>query len=251
MSRSAATMSTIRTFFAPRDPKTANAKAASDGFGAEHLFCTQDNVKLKLEEHFKRKIKSLRVISQEKSDVVIAFEDDTEVRAQLKNFSGETLTSHQTNRRPLSDLPAAWQGIASHVCLAQPKSRGRMKGVARQEFLTPCVTPSVEDSKDLARLVLLGSDPAWAPHLLILTWTNGGAITKFSIKPMDEYLACVDAALYPTPEIRPTTVSICPEIAMQRKGGDKGGASADDLQFKLNFSKDVMERQKFEIINLA
>ena len=216
MSQSVTKMSTIQTFFAPRALKTANAKAASDGFGAEHLFCNQDNIKLKLEEHFKRKIKS-----------------------------------HQTNRRPLAGLPAAWQGIASHVCLAQPKSRGRMKGVARQEFLTPCVTPSVEDSKGLARLVLLGSDPAWAPHLLILTWTNGGVITKFSIKPMDEYLACVDAAMYPTPEIRPTTVSICPEIAMQRKGGDKGGASADDLQFKLNFSKDVMDRQKFEIVNLA
>jgi hypothetical protein len=243
-------MSTILSFFAPRPLKTANARAAADGFRAEHIFCTQASVKSALENRFKP-IKDIRVISQEKSDVVITFDDNTEMRAQLKNFSGDALTSHQTNRRSLAELPAAWQGIASHVCLGQPKSRGRMKGVARQEFLTPHVAPSVEDGKELVRLVLLGDDPAWAPHFLILTWTSGGVITKLAIKPMDEYLACVDAAIYSTPEIRPTTVAICPEITMQRKGGDKGGASADDLQFKLNFSKDVMDRQKFEIIALA
>ena len=242
------TMLTIRDFLAFRAVKTANAQAAADGFGAEHLFCTQEDVKLKLEGHFNRKIKTLRVISQEKSDVVITFEEGAEVRAQLKNFSGEALTSHQTNRRSLAHLPPAWQGIASHVCLAQPKSRGRMKGVTRQEFLTPCVLPSAEDGRELARLVLLGTDPAWAPDVMVLTWTSGGVITKFSVKPMSEYLACVDAAMYATPEIRPTTVSICPEIAMQRKGGDKGNESADDLQFKLNFSKDVMDRHAFRII---
>jgi hypothetical protein len=242
-------MTSIHSLLAPRALKTANARAASQGFRAEHIFCSQASVKSALENRFKP-IRDIRVISQEKSDVVITFSDSTEVRAQLKNFSGDALTSHQTNRRSLLELPAVWQGIASHVCLGQPKSRGRMKGVSRQTFLTPHVVPSAEDSKGLARLVLLGDDPAWAPHLLILTWTSGSVITKLAIKPMDEYLACVDAALYPTPEIRPTTVAICPEITMQRKGGDKGGASADDLQFKLNFGKDVMDRQKFEIIVL-
>jgi len=234
---------------------TAQAKGAADGFKAERVLATQPNVKVALGAYFGKHIMEIQVISGKKSDVIVHFADGSKTTAQIKNFTNPNMAKwpfHQTNRRWLKDLPPEFQGIASHVCLGQPKNRGRLKGLTRKEFLSPYVTPTAEDSKRLARLILLGNEEDWAPQHMILTVMTGGVIQRLWIEPMDSFLGAVDSVTYPTPQLgeEGTSLFICPEISMQRKGGDKGKPSADQMQFKLYFDAETMARHHYAELTL-
>ena len=229
---------------------TAQAKGAADGFKAERVLATQTNVKIALGGYFGKEIHEIQVISGKKSDVVICFMDGTKTMAQIKNFTNPNMAKwpfHQTNRRWLKDLPPEYQGIASHICLGQPKNRGRLKGLTRQEFLSPYILPTAEDSMNLARLILLGTEIDWAPRHMILTVMTDGIIQRLWAEPMQSFIAAVDSAMYPTPELgeEGTSLFLCPEISMQRKGGDKGAPSADQIQFKLYFDAATMARHHY------
>jgi hypothetical protein len=235
---------------------TAQAKGASDGFKAERVLATQPNVKEALGSYFGKHIAEIQVISGKKSDVVVYFDDCTKTTAQIKNFTNPNMAKwpfHQTNRRWLKDLPPEFQGIASHICLGQPKNRGRLKGLTRQEFLSPYILPTAVDSKNLARLILLGTEVDWAPQHMILTVMTDGKIQRLWAEPMVSFMAAVDSAMYPTPQLgeEGTSLFICPEISMQRKGGDKGAASADQIQFKLYFDAATMARHNYTELMLV
>jgi len=235
---------------------TAQAKGASDGFKAERVLATQPNVKEALGSYFGKHIAEIQVISGKKSDVVVYFDDCTKTTAQIKNFTNPNMAKwpfHQTNRRWLKDLPPEFQGIASHICLGQPKNRGRLKGLTRQEFLSPYILPTAVDSKNLARLILLGTEVDWAPQHMILTVMTDGKIQRLWAEPMVSFMAAVDSAMYPTPQLgeEGTSLFICPEISMQRKGGDKGAASADQIQFKLYFDGATMARHNYQELMLV
>ena len=168
----------------------------------------------------------------------------------MKNFTDANQAKwpfHQINRRWLKDLPPVFQGIASHICLAQPKNRGRLKGLTRQNFLSPYVTPMKEDSKALARLVLLGDEPEWAPDYMILTVMESGVITGVWIETMDSFFESVNKSIYEEPQLgkEGTSLFLCPEISMQRKGGDGGKPTADQIQFKLYFDAESMSRHSY------
>jgi len=235
--------------------KTAQAKGAADGFKAEQVLAQQANVKIALSSHFGKQVTEIQVIWGKKSDIIIIFADGSKTTAQIKNFTNPNMAKwpfHQTNRRWIKDLPAEFQGIASHVCLGQPKNRGRLKGLTRKEFLSPYVAPIAEDSKRLARLILLGNEADWAPQHMILTVMTGGVIQRLWIEPMDSFLGAVDSVIYPTPQLgeEGTSLFICPEISMQRKGGDKGKPSADQMQFKLYFDAETMARHHYTELTL-
>jgi hypothetical protein len=235
---------------------TAQAKGASDGFKAERVLATQPNVKEALGSYFGKHIAEIQVISGKKSDVVVYFDDCTKTTAQIKNFTNPNMAKwpfHQTNRRWLKDLPPEFQGIASHICLGQPKNRGRLKGLTRQEFLSPYILPTAVDSKNLARLILLGSEVDWAPQHMILTVMTDGKIQRLWAEPMVSFMAAVDSAMYPTPQLgeEETSLFLCPEISMQRKGGDKGAASADQIQFKLYFDGETIARHNYQELMLV
>jgi len=235
---------------------TAQAKGASDGFKAERVLSTQPNVKVALGAYFGKQIAEIQVISGKKSDVVVHFVDGTKTTAQIKNFTNPNMAKwpfHQTNRRWLKDLPPEFQGIASHICLGQPKNRGRLKGLTRQEFLSPYVLPTAVDSKNLARLILLGTEVDWAPQHMILTIMTDGKIQRLWAEPMVSFMAAVDSAMYPTPQLgeEGTSLFLCPEISMQRKGGDKGAASADQIQFKLYFDGATIARHNYQELLLV
>jgi len=235
---------------------TAQAKGASDGFKAERVLATQPNVKEALGSYFGKHIAEIQVISGKKSDVVVYFDDCTKTTAQIKNFTNPNMAKwpfHQTNRRWLKDLPPEFQGIASHICLGQPKNRGRLKGLTRQEFLSPYVLPTAVDSKNLARLILLGTEVDWAPQHMILTVMTDGKIQRLWAEPMVSFMAAVDSAMYPTPQLgeEGTSLFLCPEISMQRKGGDKGAASADQIQFKLYFDGETIARHNYQELMLV
>jgi hypothetical protein len=237
---------------------TAQAKGASDGFKAERVLATQPNVKEALGSYFGKHIAEIQVISGKKSDVVVYFDDCTKTTAQIKNFTNPNMAKwpfHQTNRRWLKDLPPEFQGIASHICLGQPKNRGRLKGLTRQEFLSPYILPTAVDSKNLARLILLGpvGEVDWAPQHMILTVMTDGKIQRLWAEPMVSFMAAVDSAMYPTPQLgeEGTSLFLCPEISMQRKGGDKGAASADQIQFKLYFDGETIARHNYQELMLV
>jgi len=237
---------------------TAQAKGASDGFKAERVLATQPNVKEALGSYFGKHIAEIQVISGKKSDVVVYFDDCTKTTAQIKNFTNPNMAKwpfHQTNRRWLKDLPPEFQGIASHICLGQPKNRGRLKGLTRQEFLSPYILPTAVDSKNLARLILLGpvGEVDWAPQHMILTVMTDGKIQRLWAEPMVSFMAAVDSAMYPTPQLgeEETSLFLCPEISMQRKGGDKGAASADQIQFKLYFDGETIARHNYQELMLV
>ena len=235
---------------------TPQAMGAANGYKAEKILAQQPNVKNALSDYFGKNIHEIQVISGQKSDVVIIFEDCSKITCQIKNFTNPNMAKwpfHQTNRRWVKDLPAEFQGIASHVCLGQPKNRGRLKGLTRKEFLSPYILPTAEDSKRLARLVLLGTDANWAPQFMILTVMTGGVIQRLWIEPMTQFFEAVDSAMYSEPELgeEGTSLFLCPEISMQRKGGDKGAPSADQIQFKLYFDESSMSRHKYVELILA
>ena len=104
-----------------------------------------------------------------------------------------------------------------------------------------------EDSKALARLVLLGDEPEWAPDYMILTVMQSGVITGLWMESMDSFFESVDKSMYEEPQLgkEGTSLFLCPEISMQRKGGDGGKPTADQIQFKLYFDKDTMTRHSY------
>jgi hypothetical protein len=104
-----------------------------------------------------------------------------------------------------------------------------------------------EDSKALARLVLLGDEPEWAPDYMILTVMESGVITGVWIETMDSFFESVNKSIYEEPQLgkEGTSLFLCPEISMQRKGGDGGKPTADQIQFKLYFDAESMSRHSY------
>jgi hypothetical protein len=88
---------------------------------------------------------------------------------------------------------------------------------------------------------------------MILTVMTGGVIQRLWIEPMTQFFEAVDSAMYSEPELgeEGTSLFLCPEISMQRKGGDKGAPSADQIQFKLYFDESSMSRHKYVELILA
>ena len=231
---------------------TANAKGAADGFKAEKVMATQPNVKMALSAYLEKQIEEIQVISGKKSDVIIHFADNTKTLTQNKNNKKPNMVNaHQINRRCLENLPVAFQGIASNICLGQAKKRGTLKGQTREKFLCDYVPPCKEDSKNLARSAILGNEPEWQPDYMILTYMENGIIKKLLIEPMSSFLNAIDAAMYDTPEVgrAGTTLYICPEISMQRRGGKKD-SRPDDIQFKFHTNDEILARHNFVEISL-
>jgi hypothetical protein len=226
------------------------SEIAKAGFQAERAFASQTNVKDALENYFNKEIWSIDVIpGSKKTDNRINFRDGSAANIQLKNYNTETIhegRAHQLNRRPLSKCPPEWIGLLSHICLGRSKSKGRMKGVCNKEFYSPFIMPTAEDSKALLRDVILGKEPVFAPQYMVLSYSKHG-IEGLWIENMSEFLSSCGSAMYEVPQesSKGTSVFICPEVSIQRKGGDGGKPSANDIQFKFNLNKEIMDRHKF------
>lgn len=231
---------------------TANAKGAKDGYDAEYIFTKQPNIKVGLEGFFNKQIVEFERIWGKKSDVIIYFEDGTKTFTQNKNFKNPNMVNaHSINRRCLEDLPVEFQGIASNICLGQPRKSGTLKGQTREKFLCDYVPPCKEDSKNLARSAILGNEPEYQPEYMILTYMEKPIIKKLRIEPMSSFLDAIDTAMYDKPEVGPsgTTLYLCPEISMQRKGGKKE-RRPDDIQFKFQTNNKILARHNFVEISL-
>ena len=225
------------------------SEIAKAGFQAEKSLATQLNVKEALETYFAKPISTISVIpGSKKTDNRIDFVDGSNTNIQLKNYNTATIhegRAHQLNRRPLSKCPPEWIGILSHICLGRSKSKGRMKGVCNKEFYSPFIMPTVEDSKALVSDVLLGKE--CSPDYMVLSYMKDGVIEGLWIETMAQFINISHAAMYEIPQesTKGTSVFICPEVSIQRKGGDGGKPSANDIQFKFNLNKEILGRHSF------
>jgi hypothetical protein len=232
---------------------TTNAIAAADGFKAEKVFSSQENVRTVLEGYFGKGIKEFEVIpGRKKTDVRIHLASGS-YNIQIKNYNTATIEkgrAHQLNRRPLGKCPPLWQGYLGHICLGRSKNRGRCKGLVKKEFYSPFITPSAEDSKELIRMATMGSEDCYKPDYIVLTYMRNSLIENVWIESMADFLAACDSVVYETPQESSTGTSVflCPEVSVQRKGGDKGAESANDIQFKFNLSAEIMARHNFQKI---
>ena len=227
------------------------SEIAKAGFQAERAFALQANVKDALENYFDKEIWSIDVIpGSKKTDNRINFRDGSATNIQLKNYNTEKIhegRAHQLNRRPLSKCPAEWIGLLSHICLGRSKSRGRMKGVCNREFYSPFIMPTAEDSKALLRDVVLGKEAVFAPEYMVLSYSKDGVIEGLWVENISDFLNTCGSATYDVPQesSKGTSLYICPEVSIQRKGGDGGKPSANDIQFKFNLSAEIMGRHQF------
>jgi len=227
------------------------SEIAKAGFQAERAFASQANVKDALEKYFDKPIASIDVIpGSKKTDNKINFRDGSAINIQLKNYNTATIhegRAHQLNRRPLSKCPPEWIGLLSHICLGRSKSKGRMKGVCNKEFYSPFIMPTAEDSKALLRDVVLGKEPVFAPEYMVLSYSKDGIIQGLWAENISDFLDACGSATYGIPQesSKGTSVYICPEVSIQRKGGDGGKPSANDIQFKFNLNKDILARHEF------
>jgi hypothetical protein len=227
------------------------SETAKAGFQAERAFASQANVKEALETYFDRPISSIDVIpGSKKTDNRINFTDGTATNIQLKNYNTATIhegRAHQLNRRPLSKCPPKWIGMLSHICLGRSKSKGRMKGVCNKDFYSPFIMPTAEDSKALLREVVLGYEAVYAPEYMVLSYSKNGIIENLWAENISEFLNACASAIYEVPQesSKGTSVYICPEVSIQRKGGDGGRPSANDIQFKFNLNAEIMARHQF------
>ena len=227
------------------------SEIAKAGFQAERAFSVQPTVKTALENYFDKEIWTIDVIpGSKKTDNRITFRDGSATNIQLKNYNTPTIhegRAHQLNRRPLSKCPPQWIGILSHICLGRSKSKGRMKGVCNKEFYSPFIMPTAEDSKALLREVVLGKEAVFAPEYMVLSYSKDGVIEGLWAENISDFLDACGSATYEVPEesLKGTSVFICPEVSIQRKGGDGGKPSANDIQFKFNLNKDILARHKF------
>jgi hypothetical protein len=227
------------------------SEIAKAGFQAERAFALQANVKDALENYFDKEIWSIDVIpGSKKTDNRINFRDGSATNIQLKNYNTEKIhegRAHQLNRRPLAKCPPEWIGLLSHICLGRSKSRGRMKGVCRSEFYSPFIMPTAEDSKALLREVVLGKEAVYAPEYMVLSYSKDGVIEGLWAENISDFLDKCGSAMYEIPQesSKGTSVYICPEVSIQRKGGDGGKPSANDIQFKFNLSAEIMGRHQF------
>lgn len=222
---------------------------ARAGFQAERVFAFQPTIKAALETYFGKAISTITVIpGSKKTDNRIDFVDGTNTNIQLKNYNTATIDegrAHQLNRRPLSKCPPEWIGLLSHICLGRSKTKGRMKGVCNKEFYSPFIMPTAEDSKALLRDVVLGKE--YSPDYMVLSYMKDGVIEGLWIESMPAFLDVCFSGMYPVPEesSKGTSVFICPEVSIQRKGGDGGKPSANDIQFKFNLNKEILARHNF------
>ena len=227
------------------------SETAKSGFQAERAFASQPTVKAALETYFDRAIASIDVIpGRKKMDNRINFADGSRTNIQLKNYIKADIhegSAHQLNRRPLSKCPPEWIGLLSHICLGRSKAKGRMKGVCRPEFYSPFIMPTAEDSKALLRDVVLGKEAVYAPEYMVLSYSKDGVIEGLWIENISDFLAACGSATYAIPQesATGTSVYICPEVSIQRKGGDGGKPSANDIQFKFNLNAEIMGRHQF------
>ena len=199
--------------------QSKNSLVAISGNRAEDIICSSANILETLgSTYFHKKIVACQKITgRKKSDLVIRFEDDTQVLAQLKNGTGGG-RGWSFDRRQVDKLPThdGIKSLLKSVCLKSGDER-----------------VTVENDKSLLKQLLLGEEEDMQPEYYIHTNVTNGVIVSLSICSTTEFMDAILNHAYEHCQAKKTCVHLTPLIYLQRKGGGKADHSPTDIQAKL------------------
>lgn len=203
-----------------------NAVTARSGNAAERHMCNHPVIRQKLERYFGKPIAEIQLISgRKKSDVLVQFDDGSQVRIQNKNGPGKN-RGWSADRRAVSKMPLDDIGkqLLVNVCLKKSGER-----------------PEVNRPVGLIYELLMGAEPEYVPEYFTHSIFHGENV-YLSIAPADKVLIALNEIAYPQLLAKRTCVHISPLMYLQRKGGGRADNSPDDIQLKLvSLPESIME----------
>ena len=209
----------------------SNAIIAKNGFLAEALFCSQEDIRTVLEEYFGVAIKSRNRIHGKKGDIQIEFVNGKKVILQNKDGNGKG-RGWSVDRRSVDSYEPQCVPLLKTLCLKQ--------GIERPVVASPI-------SKQIIQRGVLGTDDTYCPDYFTHTMVDKttGKIASFSICPTDKLMNFLYSELYPEMIPKRTCVHLSPNFYLQRKGGGKKDHSPDDIQMKFRFTESVEKLYMF------
>jgi hypothetical protein len=204
-----------------------NSVIAKNGFRAEKVICSQEDVKQSLELYFNLPIKCLQCIHGKKYDIKIEFENGSATTLQNKDGKGTGRGCSVDRRKVDAYNDETLTKLLKTQCLKQDTEK-------------PIVSSDV--SKKVITMCILGDKEEYAPKYFTHTKSDKttGQILSMSICPTETFMAFLHSEVYPVMSIIPpirTCVHLSPRIYLQRKGGGKKDHAPNDIQMKFKFTE--------------
>jgi hypothetical protein len=214
-------------------PPSKNSEIATSGNNAETLMTKDARVSDRLADWFEMNpYKIEKAPARKKTDLVLTLELDTKLYTfNLQNKNGENTQGFSVDRRWLADLPVSPNlGAAIQaVCLDHVPFEGTLECPATQSSML-C----------LLRTVIEGGEYEWIPDYFTHTTTKDDKIDSLYIVSRNKLLEFLGSSLYTAPRIAKTCIHLSPHLYLQRKGGDYGKESANQIQTKLKLTHSVL-----------
>ena len=203
-----------------------NSLVAKNGFRAEVVFCSQENIKQSLELYFNLPIKCLTRIYRKKYDIKIYFENGTETTTQNKDGDGKGRGWSVDRRKVEAFKDEQLITLLKTLCLKQGTEK-------------PIISDNI--SKNVINMCILGVTEEEYPKYFTHTKSDKstGNIISMSICHTDTLMAFMYGELYKVMEPKRTCVHLSPNCYLQRKGGGKKDANPDNIQMKIRFTEAV------------
>jgi len=214
-------------------PPSKNSEIATSGNNAETLMTKDPRVSRHLSSWFEMSpYKIEKAPARKKTDLVLTLELDTKLYTfNIQNKNGENTQGFSVDRRWLADLPVSPNlGAAIQaVCLDHVPFEGTLE--------CPETRASMHN---LLRTVIEGSEEQWIPDFFTHTTTKDEMIESLSIVSRNKLLEFLGSTLYTAPRIAKTCIHLSPHLYLQRKGGDYGKETANQIQTKLKLTSSVL-----------
>ena len=203
------------------------SSTAKDGMSAEKQICIQPNVRLTLEDYFKKTIKVFKCVSGKKYDIKITFDDDSIVTIQNKNGGGGRGWS--VDRRNVSKYDdKVFNTLLNTVCLKTGEEKPSVSKVIAIDAIKKCLLGEVEDDF-----------PQYFTHTVSDKITK--EIKSISICKASALIDFLSDGSYVNAIPKRTCVHLSPNIYLQRKGGGKTDSRPNDIQMKLKLTDKLKE----------
>ena len=202
--------------------KSKGAIIAKNGIRAEKRICSQESIRIKLENYFKKSIKDFKCVTRKKYDILITFEDGSFTTIQNKDGGGGRGWSvDRRNIEKYNDIQ--FIVLLNTVCLKN--------GIEKPEIIKSIATNAIHKC-------LLGEDP---PQYFTHTISDKktGAIISISICEKNTLIDFITNEQYDMAQPKRTCVHLSPSIYLQRKGGGKTDSHPDDIQMKLKLTNGI------------
>lgn len=221
-----------------------NSLIAKSGFKAEDIFRTDELIKCKLEEYFRKKINSLDKIHGKKYDTKIYFEDNSSINIQNKKIENLGGRGDSFDRRHIKNTFNN-QEIRKYLTLLtlirKSKNETLMSEEQKKDFTKLC-NNNLDDIAQYIKKTLIGENTEvndyWCIMKINKTFTNM-ELYIISSKKIFEFIKQtikIDIKL----KKNGTCLHLSPYIALQRKGGGNTDHSPNHIQAKFKFTQEIL-----------